>query len=239
MERRKKEKLNLEGRIWMRQFKIFLGLSSKVLELYFTKEEFIKISQEMVQEFQQLIPQIPFVGGKNNEGATKYIHRSAMFLVIYRILERKGFPYLKIGEISYKIFEEVYNFMQKPGEVIFSQNNIQKMRRVAKDSQDRKFKDDWVMEFVESNEREINYGLDYIECGIYKFYRQQGLEKYARFICLGDYAMARSYGYGLKRTQTIANGANSCNFRFIKGEQSPKGWPPDDLPEFNLLNKGN
>ena len=42
---------------------------------------------------------------------------------------------------------------------------------------------------------------------------------------------------GMKITQTIGNGASRCDFRFIKGYQTPIGWPPDDLEEFKLNKK--
>jgi hypothetical protein len=44
--------------------------------------------------------------------------------------------------------------------------------------------------------------------------------------------MARAYGYGLARTQTIGNRTPLCDFRYIKNGSNPRGWPPDNLPEF-------
>ncbi len=47
----------------------------------------------------------------------------------------------------------------------------------------------------------------------------------------------RALGIGFKRTKTLATGANMCDFRFIKGYQTAKGWPPENLEEFKNIDK--
>ncbi|MCF2138187.1 MAG: L-2-amino-thiazoline-4-carboxylic acid hydrolase [Candidatus Thorarchaeota archaeon] len=59
-----------------------------------------------------------------------------------------------------------------------------------------------------------------------------GYAKYVPYVCLADYALARSVGFGMIRTQTISNGAPKCDFRFRKDFITPSGFPPDSLEEF-------
>ncbi|MGD8782753.1 MAG: hypothetical protein PVH88_27830 [Ignavibacteria bacterium] len=40
---------------------------------------------------------------------------------------------------------------------------------------------------------------------------------------------------GFSRTQTIGNGAPICDFRFKKNVQTADGWPPENLPEWKVI----
>jgi hypothetical protein len=51
-------------------------------------------------------------------------------------------------------------------------------------------------------------------------------------VSIADFVRAREYGYGLKRTQTIGNGAPICDFRYVKDGNTQRAWPPDNLEEF-------
>ena len=38
-----------------------------------------------------------------------------------------------------------------------------------------------------------------------------------RYVCLSDMALSDAMGWGLKRTETLADGCDKCDFRFRKG----------------------
>ena len=44
-----------------------------------------------------------------------------------------------------------------------------------------------------------------------------GGEAFAPYICMSDIALSDALGWGLKRTQTIADGCHHCDFRFKQG----------------------
>lgn len=102
-----------------------------------------------------------------------------------------------------------------------------RIRKKCQDSQLRRYPEDWVCEFVEGDGKDFDLGMDMTECGIYKFYKMQGAEQYVPYLCLGDYPQFRAFGIGMKRTQTLGNGAPKCDFRFKKRGKTPKGWPPE------------
>jgi hypothetical protein len=58
-------------------------------------------------------------------------------------------------------------------------------------------------------------------------------ERFVPFFCLADFSEANILGFGFSRTQTLGFGANMCDHRYVKNYKTPRGWPPDDLPEFN------
>jgi hypothetical protein len=44
-----------------------------------------------------------------------------------------------------------------------------------------------------------------------------GME-FAPYVCMSDIALSDALGWGLIRTQTLADGCHHCDFRFMKGE---------------------
>jgi len=211
----------------------------RVLEQSFEEQKTEEIIVKAREEYENLIPQIPYIGGKDNMHDFNLIG-SAWMLALIRSLEKEGLDAREIGKILYYIFEEYFDsmsgfmkwFFRKS---FFSKSGVNRWIRHAEKSQDRVYPDDWVFEYVEGEDKNFDFGFNYTECGIYKFYKKQGAEKYIPYMCLGDYPMFRAMGIGMKRTQTIGNKRKYCDFRFKKGGTTPSGWPPDNLEEFKIL----
>ncbi|MFX0139542.1 MAG: L-2-amino-thiazoline-4-carboxylic acid hydrolase, partial [Candidatus Hodarchaeota archaeon] len=187
--------------------------------------------KEMRKEYETLIPQLPYVGGSKNI-MSMYLIDSVSMLAVFRVLEKEGLKLHEIGKLCYEFYETMNERRPRPRAQIFNKDYINVIKVVAKESQLKRYPEDWVMEFVESDGKTFDYGFNFTECGVCKFFKQQRAEHYIPFICLADFAEARASGYGLKRTQTIGNGAPICDFRFSKNGNTPRGWPPDDLPEY-------
>lgn len=187
-------------------------------------------------EYESLIPDIPYIGGSEN------IHEGNMIacvqmLALIRALEAEGVGEREIGEIIYDCFETSFSSMpqsMKEGftSSFFTEEAKEAWRGWGKESKSRKYAFDWVFELVEGDDQEFDFGLDYTECAVLKFFNEKEAGKYMPYICLGDYAMFRAFGLGLTRTRTLANGAPVCDFRFKKDGETKRGWPPEDREEF-------
>jgi hypothetical protein len=62
----------------------------------------------------------------------------------------------------------------------------------------------------------LGYGVDILECGICKLFQKHSARRYASILCEVDKITSRLAGLELKRTGTIADGAEKCDFRFKK-----------------------
>lgn len=62
----------------------------------------------------------------------------------------------------------------------------------------------------------LGYGIDIIECGICKLFNKFETEKYVPILCEVDKVTSDLAGLELIRNQTIAEGADKCDFRFKK-----------------------
>ncbi len=217
-------------RTLLRTFDAALTIVQKVLIECFGESKFNEISITTRNEFETVIPQIPYVGGNDNH-LTDDLINAAILLPLLRFFEKEGLKFKEIGKLTYELFEAFYKVIP-PADDIFTDEFLVKEKEHAKNSKIRKYPGDWVLDFVESDGKTFNFGIDYSECGVYKFYKNQGAEHLMPIICIADYAKAQAYGYGLKRTQTIGNGAPICDFRYTKDGFTPRAWPADKLKEF-------
>ena len=215
----------------MKQFNKLLHIGKKVLMEYFDESKIEDLAKVMRKEYETLIHQLPYIGGSKNI-MSMYLIDSVSMLSVFRVLEKEGLKLLDIGKICYEFYETMNERRPRPSDQIFHKDYINIIKIVAKESQLKRYPEDWIMEFVEGDGKTFDYGFNFTECGVCKFFKQQGAEKYIPFICLADFAEARASGYGLKRTQTIGNGAPICDFRFSKDGKTPRGWPPEELPEY-------
>ena len=97
------------------------------------------------------------------------------------------------------------------------------MRKAASKSQERAHPADWVFSFVEGDGEEFDWGIDFTECRIVKFFRAQGAGELAPYLCLGDFPISDAFGTGLIRNTTIAEGGDRCDFRFKRGREIRRG----------------
>lgn len=61
------------------------------------------------------------------------------------------------------------------------------------------------------------FGVDYVRCANLDFVIGQGAAAFAPFVCLSDLVLSDAFGWGLTRTQTLADGCDRCDFRFRPG----------------------
>jgi hypothetical protein len=102
-------------------------------------------------------------------------------------------------------------------------------RRMARWSEKSPHPGDWKLVFVEGDGLNFDFGVDYTECGIVKFYQAQHAEELAPYMCLGDFPLSQALDTGLARTTTLARGGPRCDFRFKAGRPVQMEWMPEFL----------
>ncbi|MDI6905844.1 MAG: L-2-amino-thiazoline-4-carboxylic acid hydrolase, partial [Candidatus Bathyarchaeia archaeon] len=102
-----------------------------------------------------------------------------------------------------------------------------RMKKLAAESQKRRHLGDWVFTVIQGEGEEFDFGIDYAECGICKFFHAQGADEFTPYLCLLDFPKSKAFGLGLVRTMTIAEGAEKCDFRWKIGRETKQGWPSE------------
>ncbi len=219
--------------------KDFKGLIKKnkiVLERFYNDKTVEDIINKTVKNYSGLIPEIPYVGGKENhltEMLISSVQALSMIITLKDLGESKG----KIGEIIYRIAE---NRIRSVNPVLlffirimfFSKTRLKKMKNASLKSQDKKYSENWVYKTTIGKDTDFTFTNTYSECGIYKFYKKMGYEEYVPYLCLTDYALFKGLKVRLERSKTIGNGDEICNFKFIRNGKPVEGWPPEKLKEF-------
>jgi hypothetical protein len=192
------------------------------------------LQRETWDEFKKMIPEIPYIGGKGNLNTNNLI-LAAYFLAMHRTSKQHD---LSVQDTGLVICETTQLQVRYPKKAIkriaesrYGTQYLNQLRALSAESQRRRHPGDWVMCFLEGDGVEFDYGFDMIECGICKFYQAQDAEDLAPYICLTDYYISETFGRGLVRYTTLAEGADRCDFRYKQDRRTylpplEGGWPP-------------
>jgi len=188
------------------------------------------IIQETRQEFERLIPEIPYIGGKANN-LTQDLIDCTMLLALYQVLKREGFRIEEIGKIVIEMEQKrVHSYprfvLKLLGKVIHSPLGKNRLKKAADKSQEGRYPGGWVSVYIEGDGEEFDFGIDYLECGLCKFYHQQGADEFTPYLCQFDYVQQSAMRAGFFRSMTLAEGAERCDFRWKRGGETRAGWPP-------------
>lgn len=182
------------------------------------------------EQYEALIPEIPYIGGDANP-MTRHLVRSTTSLALYKAMKARGKTAEEVGKVVYDAVVEVVSQLPPRPFKELSAEYIAKEKERARKSQECYYPEDWVWEFVEGDGMEFDYGYDFLECGTQKFYHAQDADEVLPFYCYLDFVTHRTTGWGFARSMTLAEGYENCDFRWKKGGETRKGWPPPFLEE--------
>lgn len=204
-----------------------------VLDKYYGHEFSENVLRQAGKEYETLIPQIPYIGGSQNH-MTNDLLESVQTLAVLRALKAQGKPVVESCEIIYRAMEvrlsRYPSFLLKIiGRLQFTRVFIRRLQRQANESQQRVYPGNFVFNVIIGDGKEFDWGIDFSECGICKFYKAQNAFEFMPYVCPLDYALSDGFGYGLVRTKTLAEGSDRCNPRMKKNGQTERRFPPGFL----------
>jgi hypothetical protein len=183
------------------------------------------IRQEVMDEFEIVLTQMPYVGGAASR-MSDFFMRLMGFMAISRVLRRHGVPLPVIGEIERETYKA--QLLTAPeaerlasGRQFMSPENQALLREQAaksmSDSHQKEFPEDFAYDFVEPDtDDKFEFGINYKACGFCKLAARHGDKDILPNICGLDFVAYAARGIRLERTQTLAGGASHCNFRFSR-----------------------
>ena len=185
-------------------------------------EEFAKILQSNVrQEYEKLIPEIPYIKGLRGKIFNNFLLITAQELATYKAMKQQGQPASEAWELCHQALR--LRVAQIPPwkrwlwkNLMFSSLMKKIVARRAKQQQKVR-SGDFEVEYLTGRGDDFDIGVNYLKCGNYNFAMEHGGEEFAPFICMSDIALSDALGWGLMRTQTLADGCDFCDFRFKKG----------------------
>ncbi|MCA1410211.1 L-2-amino-thiazoline-4-carboxylic acid hydrolase [Bradyrhizobium sp. NBAIM20] len=183
------------------------------------------IRQEVMDEFEIVLTQMPYVGGTASR-MSDFFMRLTGFMAISRVLRRRGVPVPVIGEIERETYRAQLQTIPEAerlaaGRQFMSRENQALMRKQAArsvtEAHQAEFPEDFVYDFVEPGPQDtFEFGINYKACGFCKLAARRGDTEILPNICGLDFVAYATRGIRLERTQTLAGGASHCNFRFSR-----------------------
>ena len=183
------------------------------------------IRQEVMDEFEIVLTQTPYVGGAASR-MSDFFMRLIGFMAISRVLRRHGVSVAMIGEIERETYKAQlltvpeaerlasgHQFMSPENQALLREQAAQSVTSSHQDE----FPEDFVYDFVEPGAGDtFEFGINYKACGFCKFAARHGDKDILPNICGLDFDAYAVRGIRLDRTQTLAGGASHCNFRFSR-----------------------
>jgi hypothetical protein len=215
----------------MRQVRFTLRHYRKHLVGAYGKQEGEAIARETMQRFEALLPDLPHIGGDENSH-TKFLPLAAAMLAMYRSLQVRGASVEEAARLIYLGAASWFDsfptrwLMRWQGRRMLGRKRQDQMRHAAAVSQERRYPEDWVFEFVQGDGKDIVCGVDYTECGVVKYLAREGAPELAPYLCWVDYPQFTAMHLRLVRSETIAQGGQRCDFRIGRGK------PVQVEPEF-------
>jgi len=202
-----------------------LDLAEAMLRVRAQLSEIEGIRREVMDEFEIVLTQMPYVGGAASR-MSDFFMRLMGFMAISRVLRRHGVPLPVIGEIERETYKAQLLTVSEAerlasGRQFMSSENQALLReqaaRSATESHQTEFPGDFVYDFVEPDAGDsFEFGINYKACGFCKLAARHGDKEILPNICGLDFVAYAARGIRLERTQTLAGGASHCNFRFSR-----------------------
>jgi hypothetical protein len=154
-------------------------------------------------------------------------------LALYKVMKRHGKTAGETWEICHDALRlrlnKVPKFVRWLAEKIYFSNFARKrMQKTTAQTQEQPLSG-FVMKFVAGDGENFDYGVDYLACTMHKFVCEQGAAEFAPYVCLSDIPLGDTFGWGVIRSETLADGCQRCNFRFKKGGKTQISSPTPEV----------
>jgi hypothetical protein len=186
-----------------------------------------RIRQEVMDEFEIVLTQMPYVGGAASR-MSDFFMRLMGFMAISRVLRRHGVSLSVIGEIERETDTAQLFTVPAAERRAWGVNSCRRKTRLCcasrlQKSRRQEFPEDFVYDFVEPGPADnFEFGINYTACGIRKFAARHGDTEILPNICGLDFNAYATQGILLERTQTLAGGAKISGSRGSRRTSCPR-----------------
>lgn len=173
------------------------------------------------EEFERLIPEIPHIAGLRALPLNAFLRATAQELAVYRAMKKLGRSADEAWEVCHEAI--VAKMEAYPAwkiwllhKLMFSGLMKRRVRKRAASDEPLRL-GDFEVRYLLGDGDNFDWGVDYVGCANYEFMKSQGAGEFAPYVCMSDIALSEALGWGLTRTQTLADGCECCDFRFKEG----------------------
>ncbi|MBD3193260.1 MAG: hypothetical protein GF308_21680 [Candidatus Heimdallarchaeota archaeon] len=228
--RKKKDKI-------LKRFTFFLTSFKADLIKKIGKEETNKIINEFHQVYDSYLAKVPYIGGDKNI-FSRNVAYSSPAIVFWKLLKTKGWSIDQFAPIylhALKRFTRkeyaglkgrIKGFFQR---LIIRKTTLKWLFKKYKKFSE-KYPKSFIFIFVSDKGEDFDFGYNVLRCTIVEFGKLIDATEILPYICMYDWYRAYYSKSGLRRSQTLAEGDDYCDYRFKKGA-APKNLQKTQIPE--------
>jgi hypothetical protein len=215
--------LSKKGRL-LRLFDFTFRPIWKKLAEYYGQEYAENIIDESRQNFLEIIPQMPYVGGMKNY-YTPIIVVNGIIVAMFRAMRKTGKSAEDVMRIWAEVVDDLFRKIPGPlarlgGRVLLSKQTMKAFEKQTHISQERQYPEDWVYELLVGDGDKFDVGFEFSECAVIKFYDAMGVMELAPYCNFGDVTYSHYLGIGLDASETLGMGCDHCRMTFKKGGET-------------------
>jgi len=180
------------------------------------------IRKEARSEFKKIIPEIPNFHGTINIFRVIIIV-SAWMVAWYKPMKRSGLSVEEAVSIFFEITDDIHRSIPKPirwfiGKLFFTSCFLKIAHISSKNIYNHP--KGWKIRFYKESSNRIDSYFIANECGVVKFFIQQGVPELAHYCNFVDYIQSEIFGFGMQQVSCIGLGDRRCIEEMKKGRNT-------------------
>jgi len=215
--------INRKKKIIKRLHKILKLAKPSILKNY-NIEYYQKLLQESNQELKNIIPAIPYVGGKDNMFSI-ILEVNACIIAVYKTMKENGKELDTIIQIlcdaTESFFHRFPKFIRKIiGKYILSKVFVRKLTNLSNQTQKRQYSDNWIFTVEKGDDKDYRWKSNYTQCAVVEFWSAQQLSEFLPYCCFFDVINSKNCYGGMVFESTIGQGSPHCIASVKKGRKT-------------------
>lgn len=192
---------------------------SILLESY-DKDTVSRIIKTSEKEYENIIPRLPFIGGKDNV-MTPIIEFNGWIVSIYKAMKKEDIDTRVVAYVSREVFHSIFNKVPRSlgiliGKIPFTRMGIKFFKKQAAKSQKRIYPEDFVytVDVIKKEGKEVEVEFEFQECAVHKFYEAEDAFPLKSFCNFGDPIYSDRFEMGVNADHTFAQGCQRCKLNY-------------------------
>ncbi len=175
-------------------------------------------------EYEKILPQIPRINGIRAKMLNHFLRVTAQEVAVYKAVKERGATPSEAWEICHEgIRLRMAEFPRWKRWLLERLMYSALMRRIMSrrelKNQHGRF-GDFEVRYMTGDGADFDFGVDYVRCGNLELAKKLGAAEFAPYVCMSDIAFSDALGWGLIRSQTLADGCSHCDFRFKRNAET-------------------
>jgi hypothetical protein len=187
----------------------------------FGEEQADALTRDAREQYEAIIPQVSWVHGPRAPVMNAFLRGTAQEIAVYKAVEARGGTAPEAWEVCHEAnrlrIERVATWKRWLLRRFVFSGLVRQIARRRAAKNERVSAGDFELRHVVGDGKDFDIGVDYLRCGNLELAKKLGAEAFAPYVCMSDIALSDALGWGLTRTQTLADGCDHCDFRFKKG----------------------